>query len=321
MTNLKTTLCMILLLSAVRIPAQENTDDEPDAGNYCDMKWTADSLYHNGDYMHAIGTLQKCLELRRTNMSDYYMLSLCYAKLRDDSDAVINLKRAVDIGLYHWRLKEFDADSNLVSMQKSKHWKKISKSLHAIVEDKNTDSIRNRLVQNQLLQMRGMDQKYRILIKNPENRDNPKAVAQLEKLQNELDSLNQIALKNVIVLYGWPGFVLVGREGDNAAWLIVQHAGKKLPFLKYCLDRMQEAIEENDTNLGNAAVLTDKVMVLSNKKQIYGTQFHQKQRMDGVIDLIFEPIEDEANVDKRRHCLGLSPLDLYKEYALRELKK
>jgi hypothetical protein len=320
----KSMLALLLLSLSFVASAQENqedTDSKPDPESYCRNKWTADSLFYQKDYLHALPVLQKCVELRRTNQDDYYMLALCYSKLRDDSNAVINLKYAIDIGLYHWRPKAFEADSNLVPMQRSVYWKKISKSLRQLVEDKLTDSIGNRVVQAQLVQMRGMDQKFRVLERSPENQDNPKALGELIKMQDKLDSLNQVALRNMISLYGWPGYALVGREGDNIAWLILQHAGDNLNFLKYCLDHMQAAMEENDTNLNEGAALMDKVLVLSKKKQIYGTQFHQQTNVSGGIDLVFEPIEDEVNVDKRRHCLGLTSLDTYKDFVTREMKK
>jgi Family of unknown function (DUF6624) len=53
--------------------------------------------------------------------------------------------------------------------------------------------------------------------------------------------------------------------------------------------------------------MTDRLLILrEKKKQLYGTQLVSK---DG--KLAPEPIEDEANVDKRRKELGMPPLANY----------
>jgi hypothetical protein len=52
------------------------------------------------------------------------------------------------------------------------------------------------------------------------------------------------------------------------------------------------------------ADLTDRVLIGEGKKQLYGTMMRVAE--DG--KFVPEPIEDEANVDKRRAALGLQPL-------------
>lgn len=53
--------------------------------------------------------------------------------------------------------------------------------------------------------------------------------------------------------------------------------------------------------------MTDRLLVMNDKKkQLYGTQLRP---LDG--KLVPEPIEDEANVDKRRKELGMPPLADY----------
>jgi hypothetical protein len=60
------------------------------------------------------------------------------------------------------------------------------------------------------------------------------------------------------------------------------------------------------------ASLTDRVLLAEGKKQLYGMMFDTK---DGT--LVPKPIEDEANVDKRRAELGMQPLA---EYLRRSMK-
>ena len=56
----------------------------------------------------------------------------------------------------------------------------------------------------------------------------------------------------------------------------------------------------------NLALLTDRVLLAEGKKQLYGTQF---TFVNGKLKP--HPIQDEANVDKRRAEAGLPPLAEY----------
>jgi hypothetical protein len=53
--------------------------------------------------------------------------------------------------------------------------------------------------------------------------------------------------------------------------------------------------------------MADRVLVRDGKKQLYGTQ-HKFSEDGGLVPL---PIEDAANVDKRRKAIGLEPLAEY----------
>src|SRR5262249_37440694 len=125
---------------------------------------------------------------------------------------------------------------------------------------------------------------------------------------NEIDRLNTNRLKEIIDKHGWPGQTLVGKDGAHAAWLLVQHADHDRPFQKRCLDLLTEAVRKGEAPGQDPAYITDRVRVGENKKQIYGTQF---QQVDGKMEHF--PIEDEANVDKRRREVGLTSLAEYRK--------
>jgi hypothetical protein len=131
--------------------------------------------------------------------------------------------------------------------------------------------------------------------------------AEIKKLQ-DLDKKNTARLKKIIEQHGWPGYSHVGRDGANAAWLLVQHADHDRPFQKKCLTLMEGAAKKGEASKQNLAYLTDRVLIGEGKKQRYGSQFMQK---DG--DWVPQPIEDEANVDKRRADVGLPTLAEYKK--------
>lgn len=130
-------------------------------------------------------------------------------------------------------------------------------------------------------------------------------VAIAEELQ-KVDEANTAWLKGVVEKHGWPGYALVGKDGAQAAFLLVQHADRDREFQRKCLDLLAAAVKAKDAQPSHLAYLTDRVRVGAGEKQLYGTQLTQK---DG--ELVPSPIEDEANVDARRKEVGLPPLAEY----------
>jgi outer membrane protein assembly factor BamB len=135
------------------------------------------------------------------------------------------------------------------------------------------------------------------------NSDTPLA----RKLE-EIDRKNTARMKEVVEKFGWPGKSLVGADGANTAWLLVQHADKDRDFQKKCLRLMKPLVARGEVTGQDVAYLTDRVLVGEKQKQLYGTQCTVTNG-----EVKFDPIEDEANVDKRRAEIGLQPLAEYKK--------
>jgi hypothetical protein len=124
----------------------------------------------------------------------------------------------------------------------------------------------------------------------------------------EIDEANTKWLKGIVDKHGWPGTKLVSEHGAHDAWLLVQHADRDREFQKKCLGLMKPLVETGEVAKGDFAYLTDRVLVADGKKQLYGTQFHD---VNGKMEP--QPIEDEANVDKRRKEMGLSTMAEYRK--------
>jgi hypothetical protein len=130
----------------------------------------------------------------------------------------------------------------------------------------------------------------------------------LGKAMQRIDTENTRRREEIVDRYGWPTYALVGKDGANAAWLLVQHADLSPKFQRKCLDLMTRA-PRDQINLGDLAYLTDRVLLAEGKKQVYGTQFTLENGKCKP-----RPLEDEANVDKRRKEVGLGPLaDYFKQ--------
>ena len=138
--------------------------------------------------------------------------------------------------------------------------------------------------------------------------------AATKKLQ-EIDARNTAWMKEVVDKHGWPGKSLVGKDGAMKAWLLVQHADQDRAFQKRCLPLLAGAVKKGEAGPEHLAYLTDRVKVADKEKQVYGTQFHE---VGGKMEPY--PIEDEADVDKRRKEVGLPPLAEYRK-RIEELYK
>ena len=101
---------------------------------------------------------------------------------------------------------------------------------------------------------------------------------------------------------GWPDAVRDGEAAQRNAWLIVQHA-ISLPELQRKVLALLKSNPSYCTPL-ELAMLEDRTLVFSGKKQKFGTQFD----WDANGELNPYPIEDEEKVDSQRAEVGLPPL-------------
>lgn len=62
----------------------------------------------------------------------------------------------------------------------------------------------------------------------------------------EVHERNNKRIKEIIGQQGWPGLSLVGKEGAEAAWLIVQHAVLDTAFMASCLVLLREAVKRGE---------------------------------------------------------------------------
>jgi hypothetical protein len=120
----------------------------------------------------------------------------------------------------------------------------------------------------------------------------------------EVHEANADALAQIIAERGWPGASLVGQEGAEAAWLIVQHAISRPEFCRRCLSLLREAAAQGEAPAWQAAYLEDRIRVLEGRPQLYGTSFDWDE--EGLMSPL--PIENPEQVDDRRRSVGLGPL-------------
>ena len=122
-----------------------------------------------------------------------------------------------------------------------------------------------------------------------------------------VDSVNRTWLAGVIARRGWPGRSMVGADGAEAAFLLVQHADADTALQVRALPLLERAYKAGEASGQDVALLTDRVATARKEPQVYGTQ----ASIEGG-HVIFKPIADSAQVDARRAAMGLMPLSEYK---------
>ena len=119
---------------------------------------------------------------------------------------------------------------------------------------------------------------------------------------------NAARLEEMLAEYGWLGKSLVGEDGAEAAWLIVQHAISRPDLQRWFLPLLKAQIGRGENPAWQAAYLEDRILSFEGKPQIYGSQFDWNERDALSANEIFEP----EKIDERRAAVGLETP--YSEY-------
>ena len=160
----------------------------------------------------------------------------------------------------------------------------------------------NKRLQKQILAMVAKDQHMRLS----------------SKWDPQIDRQNTIVLKNIIRKYGWPDIPLVGKKASQGAWLLAQHADHDLKFQKLCLKLIIEKLKKHKIDPQNFAYLTDRILVNSGKKQIYGTQFYTNKKTEKFDP---KPIKDKKHLFQRRRQMKLGSFEAYYKLLLKRHKE
>ncbi|MBK7969905.1 MAG: hypothetical protein IPK08_13710 [Bacteroidetes bacterium] len=121
----------------------------------------------------------------------------------------------------------------------------------------------------------------------------------------ELHNKNANILNDIIDAIGYPTFDKVGKEASDATWLIIQHSIGQPEFMRKCAELLENTVRENKADVKSLAFLTDRIAVLEEKPQLYGTQFD----WDKFGNLSPNPFDDLNKVNERRKLIGLNTIE------------
>ena len=133
-------------------------------------------------------------------------------------------------------------------------------------------------------------------------------------------------LEKIIKKYGWPNRMIVGKKAGETAFIVIQHSSPKT-IEKY-LPLVKQAASNGQIDKSDYALMLDRHLMNCGKKQLYGSQIvgklisipsNIKDEKD-IINYLAKnpskqyflwPIENEEEVNKRRHEMGMKNIEEY----------
>ena len=162
-------------------------------------------------------------------------------------------------------------------------------------------SSRPRPLRRQLLEMAGLDHSTRAELAASGALFNSGYEPRMARVHQR----NARRLRRIIEAVGWPGANLVGPDGAEASWLILQHAISEPDLLRRALPLLVAAAREGKADPAHAAMLEDRIRFFEGRPQRYGTQ------LDWDADGNLSPgeVEDPQHLAERRAAVGLPTLE------------
>jgi hypothetical protein len=204
---------------------------------------------------------------------------------------------------YH-NYEQISSDGDLALLQDDSRWPE----LLAIVKlnKLNVEKRYNVVLVKQLDSIYESDQKYRQQFVTAIERNDTKQIDYLTSKIRRTDSINVEKIKSILNHFGWLGPESIGERGNSTLFLVIQHSDVKTR--QYYLPMMRAAVQDKKASSKDLALLEDRTALNQGKKQIYGSQLG---RDDKTKKYYLLPLEDPANVDKRRAKMGLIPIAEY----------
>lgn len=275
--------------------------------NYEELVNEAWKLYESKEFLESAKTYSKAFVSHGDSgrVNDRYNAACSWALANKSDSAFAQLFRVATNGGYT-NLRHITSDPDLSSLHSESNWKEVIKLVKANKEkeeinfDKPLVAILDTIYEE--------DQKYRRQISEIEKEygwDSEEMQAHW-KIIAEKDSINLIKVKKIIDERGWLGADIIGKPGNSALFLVIQHAD--LETQQKYLPLMREAVKIGNASARNLALLEDRVALGLGERQIYGSQIGHDSKTEEYYVL---PLDDPDNVDKRRAEVGLGELKDY----------
>ena len=123
-------------------------------------------------------------------------------------------------------------------------------------------------------------------------------------------------LRAIVSEYGWPGRSLVGEDGADAAWLLLQHVNSRVTtirsasgdeFCRSCVVLLRDAVACGEAHPRHLAAIADSLRLGDDEPPEFASLPGQYE-LDAHGRAVFGPNVDAAAIDQRRAAIGLPPL-------------
>ena len=246
-----------------------------------------------------------------TNWRNTYDLACAYALTFQKDSAYHYLEIALKDDNSLWAL----ADSDLFALTDDIRWsaiednqiKRFQKDNNKLKQPEYTKKLLSLIIKDQALDYY-IDQAKGYFMKNAKA---PQWYYPLGAYKQQIANDNYKTMQELIKKYGWPKYATVGKIAADAPLLVINHHESDSVRIKY-LPQIKQSCLEKEGSCMEYAKIQDRILVNSDKLQIYGMQF----RYNAERKLEPFPIIDPEYVDQRRTAIGLEPL---KDYLKRKI--
>ncbi len=160
-------------------------------------------------------------------------------------------------------------------------------------------------VVNELREMAKIDQ---IAAYIPQGKYENLSQEEWNSFKDSVFKTNQLRAEHLFNQHGFLGYDIVGEKGSQDFWLLVQHSDHNPKFQNEVLEKMKIEVDKNNADPNSFALLTDRVKINTEKKQIYGTQVDYNWK---IAQAFPKNLADSASVNERRKSVGLEPIEIY----------
>ena len=234
-----------------------------------------------------------------------YDLACVYALTFQKDSAYHYLNIALKADDSMWAL----ADSDLYALIDDIRWKKIEDNRLERYQKKNI--LKQPDYAKKLLRLIMKDQSLDYYIDQAKNyfMKNGKAPQwyyPVSAFKRQIMKDNFTAMQQLLKTYGWPKYSTVGKLAADAPLLVINHHESETVRMQY-LAQIKKSCLDKEGSCMEYAKIQDRILVNTDKLQIYGMQFryNAKNKLEPF------PIENPEYVDQRRATIGLVPLKKY----------
>lgn len=253
---------------------------------------------------------------------NYELASLQFDSLRNSTE-IIDRKYLVTGLEAKNKLRKVNEVTEIINSQDRKMLQEICNkgflSSYEICKAHSIEKVDNEELQIELIKMYINDQYVRSnLMTDLLSRYNLlKSEVIIDSFGVNTDERNRERLKEIIKENGFPAKELVGKEAMKGIFLMIQHSDGDKEWQKSQLPNIERAVKNGDMDGQSYAYLYDRIQINNGKKQLYGTQFAKVDPINKVVELA--ETEDLENLDRRRMEVGMMPIEMYKEFMLKNL--
>ncbi|MFP7656955.1 DUF6624 domain-containing protein [Chryseobacterium proteolyticum] len=297
---MKIRLFVLIFLVSAKLLFGQNTPKE-----YTEKVKKAEGFYKAKDFKNSANNYSEAFRSNgwKASLNDRYNAACSWAMASVTDSAFSQLEK---IATQFSNYNHITGDTDLNSLHADVRWKPLLEKIK--LNKEKADAKLNKPLVEKLGSIYNEDQNGRREIGEIEKKYGRDSKEMQEHWRTIIkkDSLNLIEVKAILDKYGWLGPDVVGNQGNNTLFLVIQHADLETQ-VKY-LPMMREAVKNGKAQSGSLALLEDRIALRQGKKQIYGSQIGQDPETHA---FYVSPLEDPDHVDKRRAEVGLPPLAEY----------